>query len=248
MTVQVYAVEAAATLNYIGSLASRLELPAGILDKFRISWALLRLTFDHAASITSNFHYHGIELAGSPFALLRPMNEALKRGTWFAFCATAAETADFIAYDRIPKRNIALEIEKHPPFDRFPIFTQQYQNAWERFHSFTHGGNQVVGAYTMGHGIGPAFPEKDVFLVLDHAEGIAVTAVHVMCMIAGEFVPDIAKETLAALKKSQQREIGWPKTERSSPGTNGDQTCKFLSPTRDLPYVVSGQTKLSLQP
>ena len=110
MTVQIYAAEVAATLNYIGPLASRLELPAGIPDKFRISWALLRLTFDHAASIASNFYYHGIELAGSPFALLRPMNEALKRGTWFAFCATDAETADFIANDRTPKRDIAEEI------------------------------------------------------------------------------------------------------------------------------------------
>lgn len=201
VTVQAYAAEVAATLNYVGPLASRLKLPAGIPDKFRISWALLRLTFDHAASIASNFHYHGIELAGSPFALLRPMNEALKRGTWFAFCATDAETADFIANDRIPKRNIAEEIEKHPPFDQFPIFTKQYQSAWDRFHSFTHGGNQVVGAYTMGHGIGPAFPEEDVFKVLDHAEGIAVTAIHVMCMIAGEFTPDVAMATLADLEK-----------------------------------------------
>jgi hypothetical protein len=165
-----------------------------------VAWALLRLAYDHAASIVSIFHHHGTELAGSPFALMRPMNEAFKRGTWFALCATDEETDDFVANDRIPKRNLASEIERHPPFDTLPMFSEQYANAWRKFHSFTHGGSQIVGAYTLGHGIGAAFPEADVIKALDHAEAIAVTVVAVMCMVAENFDPESARASIAQME------------------------------------------------
>jgi hypothetical protein len=80
------------------------------------------------------------------------------------------------------------------------VFSQQYQNAWNRFNSFTHGGNQIVGGYTMGEGIGAAFPEQDLLATLKHVEGIAVTAVHVMCMIAGEYEPELASSVLDELE------------------------------------------------
>jgi hypothetical protein len=203
VTVQEHAAQVAATLNQIGVQGSRLELPAGVPDRLRVAWALLRLTFDHAASISSNFYNHGTELAGSGFALLRPMNEALKRGTWFGFCATDAETATFIQDDELPRRNLSADIEQHAPFDQFPMFSQQYLNAWDKFHSFTHGGSQIVGAYTMGHGVGAAFPEQDIIRVLDHAEAVAMMAIHVMSMICGEFHPDLARDVQNELLKVQ---------------------------------------------
>jgi hypothetical protein len=52
----------------------------------------------------------------------------------------------------------------------------------------------------MGHGIGPAFPEADVIKVLDHAEAIAMMAVHVMAMICGEFHPELASDVLGELE------------------------------------------------
>lgn len=201
MTIKQHAAAVAATLNAVGRQAHRLELPAGLPAKFGISWALLRLAFDHASSISSNFYHHGHELAGSSFALLRPMNEAFKRGTWFGFCATDEEADTFIREDEVPRRNLAAEIERNPPFDQFPIFSEQYRNAWDKFHSFTHGGAQAVGAYTLGHGVGAAFPEADIVGVLDHAEAIAITSVHVMAMICGEFDPTLATDVLTQLEE-----------------------------------------------
>ena len=198
---QEYARHIAGTLNAVGKQASRLSLPAGVPDNLRIAWAQLRLAFDHTAAITSLFHYHDSELAGPAFALLRPMNEAFKRGTWMAFCATNSECQTFIASDKLPKRNLAAEIEQHPPFDQFPMFTKQYEAAWDRFHSFTHAGIQMVGAYTMGHGIGSAFPEQDIRMVLDHAEAVASMVVQVMVMIAGDFDPGVASEVLDRIQE-----------------------------------------------
>jgi hypothetical protein len=198
---QEYARHIAGTLNAVGKQASRLSLPAGVPDKLRIGWAQLRLAFDHAAAITSLFHYHGSELAGPAFALLRPMNEAFKRGTWVALCATNSECQAFIDSDKLPKRNLAVEIEQHAPFDQFPMFTKQYEAAWNKFHSFTHAGIQMVGAYTMGHGIGPAFPEQDIRMVLDHAEAVASMVVQVMVMIAGEFDPSLASDVLDRMQE-----------------------------------------------
>ena len=196
-----YATHTAATLNAFGEQAGRLSLPADAAPRLRIAWAQLRLSFDHACAITSLFRHHGPELAGPAFALLRPLNEACKRGTWMAFCATDADAQAFIDHDKMPKRNLAKEIEKHSPFDRFPIFTVQYVKAWEKFHSFTHAGNQMVGAYTMGHGIGAAFPDSDIRTVLDHAETIGSLVVHVMAMVAGEFDEDLTHSVMDQLEK-----------------------------------------------
>ena len=200
MSIEAYAARIAGNLNTAGQAASRLHLPETTPYRFRVAWALLRLAYDHAASIVSNFHHHGGELAGSPFALMRPMNEAFKRGAWFALCATDEETDDFVANDRVPQRNLAREIERHPPFDRLPMFSEQYANAWSKFHSFTHGGSQIVGAYTLGHGIGAAFPEADVIKALDHAEAIACTVVMVMCMVGENFDPENAHAAIAQME------------------------------------------------
>jgi len=201
MTIKERAGRISTTRDRAGELGARLVLPKGVPDKYAVAWALLRIAFDHGSSIIFNFMNHGPELAGSPFALLRPMNEALKRGTWFAFCATNEETQDFIHNDNLPKRNLAKEIERHPPFDRFHIFTAQYDNAWAKLHSFTHGGAQAVGAYWSGGEVGANFREEDIYHALDHTEAILVLTVHVMCMIAGEFDPESARVVLGDLEK-----------------------------------------------
>lgn len=198
--IQVRANQLLHSLNTSGELASRLQMPAAAPDRFRIAWALLRASFDDACAIGHLLQGHGVEMAGPAFTLLRPMNEKFKRGTWFGFCATDAEVQAFIATDEVPRRNLATEIEAKPPFDQYPIFTRLYDNAWNRFNSFTHGGRQLVGAYTLGDGIGAAFPEQDIINMLAHVEGIAVTAVHVMCMICGEFEPELATSVLDELE------------------------------------------------
>lgn len=201
MDIREYAAQVAVNINKIGKKVSMLEIPAGHSDRYRISWALLRLAMDHGASITSNLHHHGPDLAGSAFALLRPMNEAFKRGTWFGLCATDKHTERFIQYDEVPsQRKLTEDIEKIPPFDRFPMFTGVFNNAWEKFHSFTHGGVQAVGAYTRGGSIGASFHEEHLHAALDHVEAVYVTAGHVMCMICGEFDPDLAQRVLSSIE------------------------------------------------
>ncbi|WP_448670462.1 DUF6988 family protein [Pseudoxanthomonas mexicana] len=200
-SVEDYAAHIAATLNQFAAQGTRLSIPAGLPDRYQVVWAELRFAFDNAAAITSLLHHHGAEFAGPAFALLRPMNEALKRGTWIAFCASDDEIHKFVTEDVLPKRNLAADIEKIPPFDQFPMFSQQYVNAWDKFHSFTHAGSQIVGAYTMGEGIGPAFPENDIRAMLDHVEAIACMAIQVMVMIAGDFDRDRANEVLTELDR-----------------------------------------------
>lgn len=199
LSIENYAKQVAANLNIAGQLASQLSMPAGLPDKFTVAWALLRFSFDNAAAINALLFHHGIELSGPAFALLRPMNEALKRGTWIAFCSTDEQVQAFAQEDKLPRGNLAAEIEKVPPFDQYPIFTQQYANAWDKFHSFTHGGSQIVGAYTLGDSIGPAFPTADVHGLLDHVEAISIMVVHVMAMIAGEFDDALGHSVLEQL-------------------------------------------------
>lgn len=201
MDIRDYAALVAVNLNKVSRAVAKLETPAGDSQRFRVSWALLRLAMDHGASITSNLHHHGPELAGSAFALLRPMNEAFKRGTWFGFCADDTQTQRFIEHDKVPPaRTLTEAIERIPPFDAYPMFTGVFENAWKKFDSFTHGGVQAVGAYTRGGSIGASFREEDLRAALDHVEAVFVTAGHVMCMICGEFAPELAQSVLTALE------------------------------------------------
>lgn len=200
-TIQEHARRTFETLNAAGVLASQLGLPGGLPDRFLVAWTLVRISFDHAAGINSLLAHHGIELSGPAFALLRPMNEALKRGTWIAFCATDEQIQTFVTEDRLPRINLAEQIEQIPPFDEFPFFSEQYANAWDKLHSFTHAGSQMVGAYTQGESIGPAFSVDLIHDVLSHAEAVAMTAVHILVMIAGEFDPDVGRGVLEELSK-----------------------------------------------
>ncbi len=198
--IQTRGAEVVSALNRAATMASRLQMPADVPDRWRVAWALLRAALDDAFAIAVLLHDHGPELAGSALTLLRPMNEKFKRGTWFGFCATDEQTQDFIENDRVPKRNLAGQIELHEPFNQWPMFSELYQNAWRKFDSFTHGGNQIVGGYMMVHGVGAAFPEADLLRVLDHVEGVGINAVHVMGMIAGNMGPDLARAVLADLE------------------------------------------------
>lgn len=166
-----------------------------------VAWTLLRVSFDHAASINSLLYHHGIELSGSAFALLRPMNEALKRGAWIALCATDDQVQTFITKDKLPKVNLAEQIEQVPPFDEFPLFSKQHANAWDKFHSFTHAGSHMVGAYTQGESVGPAFQPELIIEVLNHAEAIAMMVIQIMVMIAGDFDPDLGHAVLGELNE-----------------------------------------------
>ncbi|WEN13899.1 hypothetical protein PY254_11675 [Rhodanobacter sp. AS-Z3] len=197
--IQARAIQVRQSLETSGNAVSKIRIPAGVPDKVRASLALLRASFDDATGIVELFRIHGGEFAGACFSLLRPMNEKLKRGTWIAFCATDAEVQDFIQNDKIPQRNLSQEIEQIPPFDQFPMFSQQHANAWDKFHSFTHGGNQVLGAYTSGEGIGASFGDQAILGVLDHVESIVVMGAQVMAMIAGNYVPDQAHGVLDEL-------------------------------------------------
>lgn len=199
MIVERHATRVIASIDVIAAQGSELALPGHLPDRFRIGWALLRASLDHATAIAVLLSRHDGALAGSACALLRPMNEAFKRGTWFLLCASEAETEAFLREDTMPRRNLAADIERIPPFDRFPIFSAQYANAWERFHSYTHGGRALVAAYTQGDAIGIGLPDEELLRLLDHVEAIALNGVHVMAAVCGEFDRATAERVLDAL-------------------------------------------------
>lgn len=193
------AAEVRRSLEIVGNAIAKLRIPGQVPDRARVALALIRASFDDAAGIVELLRMHGNEFSGACFSLLRPMNEKLKRGTWINFCASESEVQNFLIEDALPRRNLAAEIERIPPFDQYPMFSQQHANAWDKFHSFTHGGNQVVGAYTMGSGIGSAFREPDILNMLNHVESIVVMGAQVMAMVAGEYAPAEAHATLDEL-------------------------------------------------
>jgi hypothetical protein len=193
-----YAGQVGATLNLLYEQASRMSLPADAPLHHKVAWALLRLSVDHATSIVSNFHVHDTTLAGSPFALLRPLNETFKRGAWFALCAIEADADAFMGEgEKLPSpKEIVAALEGRLPFSASPFFTKQYQNVGTKFHGFTHGGREIVSAYLTEHGVGAGFREDDVYEVLDHAEALAMLAVQVQAMVAGEHEPDTAMSVI----------------------------------------------------
>lgn len=192
MTIQAHAAKVAASLHQAGALASKLRMPAETPDRYVISWALLRMSYDHAASIVSLIHHHGAELAGSAFALTRIMDEAQLRGAWFALHASDDDAKFFLTKDAFPKtsagrrrtvEDLIGEIEQHEPFDRMKPYSKLYENAWKKLNSFTHSGAQQVGAYTQAAGLGASFKEEDIHALLDHAEAMAINAVLVMTLL-----------------------------------------------------------------
>lgn len=178
--IQQHAAKVAASLDQIGGLVSDLHLPAGSPERHVFGWTLVRLSFDHARSITSLFLNHGAELAGSAFALARVMDEAFIRGAWFALHATDDDAGYFRRKDEMPSKKLTEEIEQHPPFDERKPFTQLRTNAWTRFNGYTHSGIQAVGAYMNGNTLGPNFSDADTHLLLEHAEAMAINGVIVL--------------------------------------------------------------------
>ena len=174
-------------LQFAGDQASRLKMPGTMPEHHRTALALLRAAYDDAVSINHLVASLGGELAGSAFSLLRPMNDTIKRGSWFFFCGDEASALDFLQHDNVPKGNLAQQIEAHPPFDQFKIFSEVYQNAFKYFHSFTHGGNQIANGYMAGNGIGASYPDDKIVQAIDHAQAVGITAVQVMVMLGGEY-------------------------------------------------------------
>lgn len=174
-------------LQFSGEQASRLRMPASMPEHHRTALALLRAAYDDAVSVNHLVASLGGELAGSAFSLLRPMNDKIKRGTWFFLCGNEANAIDFLKNDAAPKGNLSDQIEAHPPFDQMRIFSELYQNAFHFFHSFTHGGNQIANGYMRGAGIGASYPEDKIVQAIDHAHAVGITAVQVMAMIGGTY-------------------------------------------------------------
>lgn len=174
-------------LHFAGEQASRLRMPGSMPEHHRTALALLRAAYDDAVAINHLVGNLGGELAGSAFSLLRPMNDKIKRGSWFYFCGDEASALDFLKNDNAPKGNLARQIEIHPPFDQLRIFSELYQNAFRFFHSFTHGGNQIANGYMASSGIGASYPEDKIIQAIDHAHAVGITAVQVMVMLGGEY-------------------------------------------------------------
>lgn len=174
-------------LKFAGDQASRLRMSGDMPEHHRTALALLRAAYDDAVSINHLVGSLGGELAGSAFSLLRPMNDKIKRGSWFFFCGDEASALDFLKNDNVPKGNLAEKIEVHPPFNQFKIFSEVHQNAFKYFHSFTHGGNQIANGYMAGNGIGASYPNEKIIQAIDHATAVGITAVQVMVMIGGEY-------------------------------------------------------------
>lgn len=174
-------------LQFAGEQASRLRMPGSMPEHHRTALALLRAAYDDAVAINHLIRSLGGELAGSAFSLLRPMNDKIKRGSWFFFCGDEASALDFLKNDKVPKGNLSKAIEIHPPFDQLRIFSEVHQNAFKFFHSFTHGGNQIANGYMAGNGIGASYPDDKIIQAIDHAHAVGVTAVQVMVMLGGKY-------------------------------------------------------------
>ncbi|AXK72199.1 hypothetical protein DWG18_07820 [Lysobacter sp. TY2-98] len=174
-------------LQFAGEQASRLRMPGSMPEHHRTALALLRAAYDDAVAINMLVLNSSGELAGSAFSLLRPMNDKFKRGSWFLLCGDEESALDFLKNDNAPKGNLAQQIEAHPPFDQFRIFSELYQNAFGFFHSFTHGGNQIANGYIASNGIGASYPESKIIQAIDHAQAVGITAVQVMVMLGGEY-------------------------------------------------------------
>jgi hypothetical protein len=184
-------------LQFAGEQASRLQMPGSMPEHHRTALALLRAAYDDAVAINHLVASLGGELAGSAFSLLRPMNDKAKRGTWFFCCGDEATAVDFLRNDRVPKGNLAVDIEKHAPFDQFRIFSELYENAFTHFHSFTHGGNQIANGYMSGcGGIGASYPEPMILQAIDHAHAVGITVVQILVMLGGEYDPHSAEDIL----------------------------------------------------
>lgn len=165
----------------------------------RAALALLRAAYDDASAINYLIAKLDGELAGSAFSLLRPMNDKLKRGSWFFFCGDDDSALDFLRNDNAPRGNLAEQIEAHPPFDQFRIFSELYQNAFKFFHSFTHGGNQIANGYIGRDGIGASYPNERIVQAIDHAQAVGVTAVQLIVMLGGEYDAATAHDILDQL-------------------------------------------------
>ena len=174
-------------LQFSGEQASRLRMPGSMPEHHRTALALLRAAYDDAVAINHLIGSLGGELAGSAFSLLRPMNDKIKRGSWFFFCGDEASALDFLKNDNPPKGNLANAVELHPPFDQFKIFSELHQNAFKFFHSFTHGGNQIANGYMTSNGIGASYPDDKIIQSIDHSHAVGITAVQVMVMIGGVY-------------------------------------------------------------
>jgi len=59
----------------------------------------------------------------------------------------------------------------------------------------------MVGTYTMGHAIAPAFPEQNIRMIPHHAEAVASMVVQVAVMIASNFAPTLASEVLDRMQE-----------------------------------------------
>lgn len=191
------AIEVNDALNRAGMIRGGLQLAEHATVAHRVAVALLTAAYDDARSATLLIGNHAPDLVGSALSLVRPMNEKFRRGCWFFLAATEEQAQVFLERDELPNTRIMVAaIEREEPFNRYQIFTQQFQNGIEHLHSFTHGGNQIALPYLATREIGASYRDEDVFTALGSIEAIALTAVLVTIMVAGESSPELAQQVL----------------------------------------------------
>lgn len=130
------------TINFIEQIyAEKQGMTFETSDRTRVSSTLLDLSIEHAHSVLSLTYGNAY---GSSLALLRPMFEAFGRGLWFQHCAAEKDIIKFIKKDRFPLNfnDMLADIEKS---NIWPPSTTALQSVrLNNFHSFTHGGTQIL--------------------------------------------------------------------------------------------------------
>ena len=99
-------------------------------------------------------------MAGSAFALTRPVTEAVVRGVWLTACASDAEVRKFVKKDKIELTygQMSAAIDTTCGIDYFAAFKTQ---SWETLNSYTHTGMLQIGRrFTGNTTLSPPTPIK----------------------------------------------------------------------------------------
>lgn len=198
MNIHNHAKHVTESLGLLQEQVLRIEPSDHLPVQHQVALALLRFAFDHATFITLNLHDRGSSSAGPCLALLRPMDEAMLRGAWFAFCATESQARSFRETGKIPRaKTLAKALEARSPFNTSHPFSQKHKDMRNHLNDFVHGGKSIVNAYLAGRGVGAAFSEKDIHKVLSYTEIAAMVVIQLVANICGTY--DAEKATAAII-------------------------------------------------
>lgn len=104
-------------------------------------------------------------MAGSAFALTRPVTEAVVRGVWLTACATDAEVMKFVNKDKIELTygQMSEAIDATCGIEYFSAFKTQ---SWKTLNSYTHTGMLQIGRRFTGDKLQPSYSDKEKIEVL----------------------------------------------------------------------------------